>query len=214
MGNLLPILSGTGPREGLSEFYQTYGIPAPSIPKIAGRYQGGCVVCADAACVWDDLERFGCRGQNSVEKYGWDFLTVNRLVATFPGRIDHAYSNAGAVLRRFISSRRDEYVNEFGPPFATHSTTAETDWIWPWHGGGTSGLGAILTALALGYSSIVVVGMPLDNGPHNGEPPWRVTHIAREVEDGDIHWQRAMALAFRGRVKSMSGKTKEWLGEP
>lgn len=200
---------------GLHDFYSSYGISRSSLPRIAGRYGGGgIVVCADAACVWDDLERFGCRSGNEVYRYGWSFLTVNGLVATFAGRIDHAYSNSGSVLRRFIAARRDEYVNEFGPPLATHSTTSETDWIWPWHGGGTSGLGAILTALALGYTRIVLAGMPLDDGPHNGEPPWRRTHISREVEDGDIHWQRAMKLAFKGQVKSLSGKTKEWLGEP
>ena len=200
---------------GLDEFYATYGISKSALPKIAGRYSGGgCIVCADAACIWQDLERFGCRSGKEVYRYGWDFLTVNRLVATFPGRIAHAYSNSGAVLKRCIASRRDEYINEFGPPVATHSTTNETDWIWPWHGGGTSGLGAILTALALGYTQVVLAGMPLDNGPHNGEPPWRTTHIAGEAEHGDIHWQRAQQLAFKGKVKSLSGKTREWLGEP
>ena len=200
---------------GLNEFYATYGISKSSLPKITGRYGGGgIVVCADAACVWDDLEKFGCRCENRVERWNWSFLTVNRLVATFPGRIDHAYSNSGAVLRRCVDSRRDEYVNEFGPPAFTHSTTAETDWVWPWHGGGTSGLWAAITAIALGYSRIVLAGMPLDNGPHNGEPHWRRTHIGHEAGLGDIHWQRAMALAFKGRVKSMSGRTRDWLGSP
>lgn len=200
--------------EGLREFLSSYGISQGSLPKIAGQYEvGSCVVCADAACVWDDLERFGCRSSNGVERRGWSFITVNALVSVFPGRIDHAYSNSGAVLRRFIAARRDEYINEFGPPCATHSTTAETDWIWPWHGGGTSGLGAILTALGLGYTNIVLAGMPLDSSPHNGEPPWRRTHIGQEASEGS-HWERARKLAFKGKVKSLSGKTREWLGEP
>lgn len=177
------------------------------------RYGGGAVVvCGDAACVWNDLERFGCRSGNSVYRYGYNLITVNALVSSFPGRIDHAYCNSGARLNAFIRARRDEYANEFPPP-VTHSRTGETDFTWPWHGGGTSGLGAILTALALGYSRIVLAGMPLDNGPHNGEPPWRATHIAGEASDGG-HWERARQLAFKGRVKSLSGRTREWLGEP
>ena len=200
---------------GLRDFLSCYGISQSSLPGIAGRYDGGgIVVCADADCIWDDLERFGCRTGNEVDKWGWDFLTVNRLVATFPGRIDHAYSNSGNVLNRCVASRRDEYINEFGPPDVTHSTTPGTDHVWPWHGGGTSGLWAIITALALGYSQVVLAGMPLDNGPHNGEPHWRATHIAHEAAVGDLHWQRAMALAFKGRVKSLSGRTRDWLGEP
>lgn len=197
----------------MRELLSSYGIPVGSLPKISGRYTGGCIVCADGACIWNDLERFGCRSRNAVEKYGWDFITVNRLVEVFPGRIDHAYSNSGAVLNRFIAARRQEYINEF-PIVTTHSRDTETDWKWPLNGGGTSGLGAILVALGLGYSHVVLAGMPLDNGPHNGEPPWRTTSFTTEAQDGDTHWQRAIALAFRGRVKSLSGRTREWLGEP
>ncbi len=75
-------------------------------------------------------------------------------------------------------------------------------------------MGAILVALALGYEGVVVAGMPLDNGPHNGEPPWRVSNVGGEVSDDDTHWKRAIDLAFKGRVKSLSGRTRGWLGEP
>lgn len=197
----------------MREFLEKYGISIASFPKIAGQFKGGCVICADAACIWDDLERFGCRDGNRVWKDNWDFLTVNRLVEVFPGRIDHAYSNSGAVLNRFIASRRQEYINEF-PVIATHSRDTETNWKWPWNGGGTSGLGAVLTALALGYDQIVLCGMPLDDGPHNGEPPWRKTCFTGEAPDDDIHWRRAAEFAFQGKVKSMSGRTRKWLGEP
>lgn len=193
----------------LRDFLASYGTNA--LPKIAGRYSGGCIVCADAACIWDDLERFGCASGNGVYKFGWDFIAVNRLVEVFPGRIEHAYSNSGAVLNRFIAARRQEYANEY-PIVATHSRDRETDWTWPWHGGGTSGLGATLCAVGLGYNPIVLAGMPLDNGPHNGEPHWRTTNIQSESDDGP-HWERAIKL-FNGRVKSLSGRTRDWLGSP
>ena len=89
------------------------------------------VVCGNADCIWRDLEEFGCRAGNGVAKWGWDFCTVNRLVETFAGRIDHAYSHVGAVLERFIAARRDEYRDEFGPPLCTHSRTDGTDYAWP-----------------------------------------------------------------------------------
>jgi len=198
----------------LKEFLAHYGTSTDDFPKIAGTYRGGVVVCGDAACIWDDLERFGCRSDNGIAKRGWDFFTVNRLVETFPGRVEHCYSNVAWVIRRHIRARRDEYAHEFGPPLVSHSRTAGTDFIWSWHGGGTSGLGAILTALALGYDEIVLAGMPLDNGPHNGEPPWRRTRFTTEVNDRDEHWQRAIELAFEDRVRSLSGRTRDWLGEP
>lgn len=170
------------------------------------------MVCGDGRCVWDDLERFGCRLGNGVGKDGWDFCTVNRLVETFTGRVDHCFSNVGKVLQRFIAARRDEYVNEF-PVVASHSCTDSTDFVWPWTKHGTSGFGAVLTGLALGYEQIVLCGMPLDDGPHNGEPPWRKTNFSTEVRNDDPHWKLA-ARIFKGKVHSMSGRTKEWLGEP
>lgn len=197
----------------LRDFLAFYGTSDANFPHIAGSYRGGVVVCGDAACVWEDLERFGCRWQNSVAKDGWDFFTVNRLVEVFPGRVEHCYSNVAKVLMRHVEARRDDYV-AFGPPLATHSRTVGTDFVWPWHGGGTSGFGAILTALALGYDEIVLAGMPLDDSPHNGEPHWIKTPFHTEVADDDPHWRRGIDVAFEGRVKSLSGRTRDWLGEP
>jgi hypothetical protein len=199
---------------GLPEFLGRYGTSVQNLPSIAGEYRGNAVVCGDAGCIWDDLEHFGCRWGNSVYKPGWQFITVNRLIEVFPGTVEHAYSNVSRVINRHVADRRDEYAAEFGPPKHTHSRTVGTDWVWPWHGGGTSGFGAVLTALALGYDRIVLAGMPLTNMHHNGEPPWRRTRFTTEVEDKDHHWVHAIELVFEGRVRSLSGRTKEWLGGP
>lgn len=209
----------------LKDLMTGYGGFAFPLPTIAGQYKGkGLVVCADARGVWDDLEAFGCRcdtGRGSVAKEGWDFLTVNKLVETFPGRIEHAYSNQPSLLRKFIDARRQEY--EFGPPLNTHSCNDGATWRWPWGGHGTSGLGAVLVGVGLGYDRIVLCGLPLDDGPHNGEPHWRKTAFASSEACGpagnsyhgmDYHWKQAMNLAFDGKVKSMSGRTREWFGAP
>lgn len=120
----------------------------------------------------------------------------------------------GAVLNRFIAARRDCYA-EYGPPLNTHCILGyDTKYRWPWCGQGTSGLGGVLTAIGLGYGRIVIAGMPLDNSPHNGEPSWRQTRFTTEVPGRDEHWERAIALAFEGKVKSLSGRTRDWLGEP
>lgn len=192
-----------------------YGTSPNMLPKIAGKYAGkNLIVCGDAECIWNDLERFGCRAANSVEKYGWDFLTVNRAIETFPGKVEHCYSNVYWVLSRFIKARRDEYMHEFGKPRYSHAITEGADFTWPWVGQGTSGLGAILTGLALGYDRIVLAGIPLTNTPHNGEPWWRKTRFTTEVKDQDQHWSNAINKAFDGKVTSLSGRTAEWLGEP
>jgi hypothetical protein len=179
------------------------------------------VICADAECVWDDLERFGCRsdqGLGRVDKNGWHFMTVNKVVEVFPGNIEHCYSNSPSCLKRFVAARRDEYA-EFHQPRHLHAISPGVEHVWNFGGHGTSGLGAALVAVALGYHRIVLCGMPLDDGPHNGEPPWRRTGFASSEAAGgvrtdrNVHWQKAKELAFDGMVRSMSGRTKTWLGD-
>ena len=207
----------------LDDLLTGYGGKTFPQPAIAGRYKGkSLIVCADAACVWDDLERFGCRndaGRGRVHKPGWDFLTVNKLVETFPGEIEHCYSNEAHLLNFFLAARRQEYIHEFGAPRHTHSCNKGAQWRWPWSGRGSSLLGGVLVGLGLGYASIVICGGPLDNGPHNGEPPWRKTSFLKTEVPPDrgvenAHWKEAMTVAFANRVRSMSGRTLAWLGPP
>lgn len=199
----------------IAKYLALYGASPHNLPKIAGSYSGNLIICGDAACIWRDLEMFKCKSGNGVSKAGWDFMCVNRAVETFPGKIEHGYSNAAYVLRKFLRSRRDDYQDEFGRPAHNHCIK-DDGWCigWPWVGHGTSGLGAILTGIALGYERVVLAGMPLDNSPHNGEPPWRVTRFTKEAPDGCEHWKKAIDVAFEGKVKSLSGRTKDWLGCP
>ena len=201
----------------LTDLMKGYAGTTFPLPKIAGTYKGGLIICGDAACVWGDLERFGCAsrlGRGSVRKDGFDFMTVNRLVETFPGEIEHCYSNEPQLLDRFVAARREEYRKEFGAPRHTHSCNKGAMWRWPWGGHGSSGLGAALVAVGLGYEQIVLCGMPLDNSPHNGEPPWRECRFDKEVAGMNQHWKSAMEMVFDGKVKSMSGRTMKWLGNP
>lgn len=207
-------------RKGLDGYLAEFGSSSKALPDIAGTYKGkSVVVCADGAGVWDELEAFGCRsdqGKGCVAKEGWDFLMVNKIGEVFPGRIEHWYSNSTRALSRFMHARRDEYQKEFSEPNHSHSCEIGAKWFWPWPGEGTSGLGAVLTAIGLGYDRVVICGMPLNDGPHNGEPHWRGTKFASsEVKpDGaaERHWKKAIDKVLAGRVRSMSGRTKDWLG--
>jgi hypothetical protein len=211
------------PDHPLKAYLRELGADMNPLPAIAGTYEGrGLIICADAACVWDDLERFGAAkmiGRGRVEKDGYDIMTVNRAVEIMPANIEHIYSNEPDLLEKFLASRRNEYRKEFDPPKHSHSHRRGAKHVWPLGGHGTSGLSAALVGVGLGYNEIVLCGMPLDNGPHNGEPPWRRCNFEREAADNvDTHinqyWERARRLAFGGRVKSMSGRTRTWLGEP
>jgi hypothetical protein len=211
-----------GIKAGLAGYLEGNGC-YNSLPEIAGAYKGkSLVICGDALGVWDDLEAFGCRsdkGRGSVAKDGWDFMTINKMVEVFPGNIEHCYSNEPSALNRFIAARRDEYRREFSAPRHSHSISAGCSWLWPFGGHGTSSLGGALVAIGLGYERIVLCGIPLDDGPHNGEPYWRKCRFATSEAAGSVrkdensHWIRARDVAFEGKVRSMSGRTKTWLGD-
>lgn len=207
----------------LEAFLAEYGYSERQMPEIAGKYAGKCLaICGDAACVWDDLERLGFRYNHmrgKVYRDGWDILTINKLIETMPAHVEHAYSNEPSILAKYIAARRPEYAAEFNGPVHTHSCNPGARHQWPWGGHATSGLGASLVGYGLGYDLSVLCGVPLDDGPHNGEPPWRRCAFTNEAassvgDDTNRYWKRARDLAFKGKVKSMSGRTREWLGSP
>lgn len=202
------------------DLLREYGI-APVLPGIAGSYKGGnVVICGDGECLWRDLETFGCRDEGDggkVAKPGWDFMCVNMAGSKFPGVVEHWYSNAGYLVERFLSVRRQEYPRSFSVNHLHALDGFTQEWpsahVWPWTGHGTSGCGACLTAMALGYDRAVLCGIPLDNRPHNGEPPWRKTNFVNEVRGDRKHWLN-LARHFAGRITSMSGQTRKWFGDP
>lgn len=206
----------------LGDYFAQYGGKQFELPKIAGSYEGKrLAICADAAGVWDDLERLGARSDRArgkVELDAIDFMVINKLGETFPGNIEHWYSNEANLLKNFEAARRHEYRKEFSTAWHTHSNHRGAKWHWPLGGHGTSGLSAVLVGLLLGYERIVLCGMPLDDGPHNGEPPWRgckfeSAEVASPVGGGiPVHWKNAIEYAFQGKVRSMSGRTAKWLG--
>lgn len=78
--------------------------------------------------------------------------------------------------------------------------------------GGTSGLFGVLIGLLMGYEQIVLAGIPMDNTRHFFEPPWYGHDLGDRANE--LVWRETRDKHFEGRVKSLSGRTREWLGEP
>lgn len=189
-----------------------------------GKYEGKrCIVAASAACVWDDLERLGVNNVNPEGRFNdWHIIAVNDMIMYFPGIIDHCYSNQHRWFAGWLGARRETICkvhvkSKWGEPGPTHSCRVGGKYNWPWPGHGTSTLNAVYTAIALGYNPIVICGAPLDNSPHFFEPPWGHSNFEREVSittSGEVaYWENARNKLFRGRVCSMSGRTRDLLGE-
>ena len=82
---------------------------------------------------------------------------------------------------------------------------------------GSSALPACYVGLALGYESILLAGVPLDDTGHFFDPP--EDHHLRKDRKWSNFTNEAQEYIWRnarldGRVKSFSGRSREWLGGP
>jgi len=165
--------------------------------------EGKLLIVGSGRCVWDDLLK--------VNPLHFDVMAVNDMIIHYPGPLKHAYSNDWKMLPHWVNARRPRYVKDWGRPI---SHTCHGNKSWPWPGHGTSSLNAVYTGLALGYSEIVIAGVPLDDGGHYFDPPWVKTNFTKEVgmRDGEMKfWANAKREVFDGKVTSLSGRTKELL---
>jgi hypothetical protein len=169
--------------------------------------QGSLVICASGASIWDDFYSFACDAW--VQPF--DIMCVNDMGMHFPHSIKHWYSNDFEMLPRWARARRPQFQGTPRNEKAILHSCYPCDGAlkWPWHGGGTSTLGAVFTGLALGYNEVIVCGAPLDNGPHYFEPPHFKTNF--EQSGGFRMWQDARQRYFEGKVKAISGNLKRIL---
>lgn len=189
-----------------------FAIPETEFP-IHPLYNGkGLVICGGARCVWEDLEPF-CP---HVRGGGYHIMAVNDVGMHIPLDLRHWFSNSAQELSQWVECRR----NGYNRTVLTHSLRANpgiVKYIWPWPGHGTSSLNAVYTGLRMGYDPIILCGVPLDDSGHYFDPPWVKTNFAREVPANNENlkwWSNAAEKVFEGKVKSMSGRTRDVLGSP
>lgn len=180
-------------------------------------YRVKLIVVGSGRGAWDDLGKAG----------SGDVMCINDMIMHYPGDVHHICSCDGPMLSKWWAARRPPYKKMF--PVNPRFHTVDNDQtgldknieLWPFSGGGTSGLFACFVGLGLGYDEIVLCGVPIDNSGHYWEDPNGKTNFQREIADkhgrirgdGRRFWGNA-AEKFDGRVKSMSGFTKELLGSP
>lgn len=191
------------------------GIAAAQYPDIEGSESGPCLVVGGAACVWADIRPFQAEYGG---KFGgkFDVICVNDIGMHFPGPVKHLYSNNVGFLKKWRDARRDQFCSTYGFIQHLHSNH-KGHLFWPWPGSGTSALGAVYTALALGYDEIILCGVPLDDSPHYFDAPWRQSSFTKQVPlkgSGQIkYWAHAAEHIFQGKVTAQSGRLQELLGE-
>ena len=176
-----------------------------------GRESGECIVCASGHTVWKDLAAIAAHEN-------MHYLCVNDVGMHIPFWVRHWYSNDDEWLPRWVNARRPQYKKNIDrAPTLVHTRQKGQSHmcIWPGPGHGTSALGAVYTALALGYDRVIICGAPLDDMGHYFDPPWIRTNFDRQVPEvkGETkYWTNARNRVFEGRVKAVSGRLRDILG--
>lgn len=178
-------------------------------PTCLGSERGRAIVMGGGRSVWDDLQAAGGRSDD-VPK-----VAVNDVGAHWHGRVEHWLTLHPEYFPGWWGYRKRHGYGDSFPVMrhATHTLPGIVDVVWHLGTfGGTSGLAAVYLALLLGYEQVTLCGVPLDNLGHYFDPPWVTSDFAGDAMRQEWHWARDRI--FEGRVKSMSGRTREWLGAP
>lgn len=189
--------------------WSKFGVSQNQFPYRKGaqayRLTGDLLIVGGGRCVWDDFNSLG-------RKWSGDIMCINDMVMHFPLPVKHAYSNDSRMVPRWIKARRPRYRVLFQETILPHSNNGflegEKGYVWPFRTN-NSGLTACLVGFGMGYDSITLIGNPLDNSGHYFDPPWVETKLLREVPEGN-EWV-LLGKMFKGRIKSLSGRTKEFL---
>jgi hypothetical protein len=177
------------------------------LPRIANSFSGNLIILGSAEGVWKDYEK----ARKIARQF--DVMVINFTTLFYTKPITHLVS----LHHNYLSPLREIRQKVFPafPHFHTHSNRPdkEVDFIWQFDDySGSSGLFATKIALVLGYNKIILCGIPITNGRNFYHPLDYVNPIGGRPNI--LSWQKAKDEMFNDKVKSVSGNTKEWLGEP
>ena len=197
------------------------GIPGTGEkPVIEKTYQvKRLLVVGGGPCVWNDLSVLTDNGTR-FDRFDHT-MAVNDIGMYIPWEIHHWVSYHEDLLNTWLEIRNNERMSRIYKRGKEHIELYATrplinkPYNWKVLGlmphRGSSGLLAVLVGLILLYDEIILAGIPLTRGNHH-KAPW--VDFNYEEERITVSWALAIEHLFKGRVKSMSGRTRHWLGSP
>lgn len=137
-------------------------------------------------------------------------IACNHAARDEPDRVDHWATMHPELLPGWIQTRRMAGRPDAGRYWYARHRLCPIEGATPiesW--GGSSGLLCVSVAFELGCTRIVLAGVPMQkrDAHFDEQKPWL------EARQYWPAWERRMTL-LRGRVRSMSGWTREQLGVP
>lgn len=169
------------------------------------RHTGVCIVAGFAACLHEDLQRAKAFGDVPV-------IAINGAA----GEVK-AFALFSQHPECFSGKRWIEKQKVFGEDFTVHARGEGSfpwvDYWWLTKGGGGSAWHARKVASLMGFDQIILCGCPLDPGPYTGGHNIGGFMHRQDVVD-DLFNQVKDDKQWHKGAYSMSGRTRELLGEP
>ena len=180
------------------------------------------IIIGSASCVFDDFDA-------AVAAIGvnFDLCAVKYAGVFWPGEIDYWISLHPEKLQPFVEERgrrghpparriivhRQQMDREVGRWKYPINAEVYPEFRWVENGSsGSSSLYAVKCLLKDGYERIVLCGCPMDKTVMHLEPN-ATPRFAKSTEHFKRGWQQALP-EIRDKVYSMSGWTRDLLGEP
>lgn len=186
-------------------------------PPLCDNFKGVLVVMGGARCAWDDLAQIE---KDLIDRDRSQHMAVNDIGQYWHHELTHWVTLHPSYMRGWRHFRMEHgYGN--GDYVFTHSFANPSSRRWPeidhWWDidfpGGTSGMFGCYVGLAMGYTKLILAGIPMDGTGHFFDPPWVKTPELVQCSEKTV-WMQAAESPFNGKVKSVSGNTSKWLGEP
>lgn len=163
------------------------------------------IAIGGADCAWEDFDKALELCPNA------DVGACNDAGADFRGHLSiwatlHAERFWEWQRRRALKGLNEDYIAVSNKGHANTRVDRIQNEFWS----GTSGLYLCQVALSMGYDKVIACGMPLDSRPHYFDSSEWEPHI--RYRRG---WKEALGQReVQGRIKSMSGWTRELCGDP
>jgi hypothetical protein len=161
--------------------------------------------------MWADLEAWA---MGPAPPRGWDVIAVNRAGLLYQEPIRCWCSIHGVALVDWIEERRqlgcDMNFQAFGNFTRFQDSGSVERWNCP-NWGGTSSAYAVDLALKAGWDRVVLCGVPMAGNESLGVDEILAYPTGYEVYR--IGWEKHYD-EIKDKVRSMSGWTRELLGEP
>ena len=168
------------------------------------------IVMGGAKCVWDDLNE-----ASKIISLPFDLAAVNDIGVYYSNRINHWLSLERKISEWYEQRNNNHYDMRLLVHVYYHDKLIDhkrhINYFWKMNESPImSGIFAPIALKSLGYSKIILAGIPSDEQPRFFDPPNKKYHASKASKSNWLNFQDY----FGDSLRSMSGYTRELFEEP